>query len=97
MIRLFLADADLKRAIVDGVLRREQSIDFKLAERVPLEGLPDLEVLDIAALEQSDAGIVREWRPSICPSAKSSKRYCSSSMLPTRPIWKIAFVCSPAL
>ena len=52
MIRLFLADADLKRAIVDGVLRREQSIDFKLAERVPLEGLPDLEVLDIAALEQ---------------------------------------------
>lgn len=52
MIRLFLADADLKRAIVDGVLRREQSIDFKLAERVPLEGLPDLEVLAIAALEQ---------------------------------------------
>lgn len=46
----FLADADLKRAIVDGVLRREDA-DFKLAESVPLEGLPDREVLAYAAAE----------------------------------------------
>ena len=49
MIRLFLADADLNRAIVDGFIRRNQQVYFRKAEEIPLEGLPDPEVLSIAA------------------------------------------------
>jgi hypothetical protein len=37
----FLADADLDYAIVQGVLHREPSIDFKSANDAGLEGLPD--------------------------------------------------------
>src|SRR5580658_2850177 len=49
MIRRFLADADLNGAIVSGVIRRAADLDFKRAEQVPLEGLPDDAVLAIAA------------------------------------------------
>ena len=51
MIHLFLADVDLKRAIVDGVLRRDHNVDFKLAQQASLDGMPDLEVLAFAARE----------------------------------------------
>jgi len=51
MIHLFLADVDLKRAIVDGVLRRDLRVDFKIAQQASFDGLPDPEVLAIAALE----------------------------------------------
>jgi len=51
MLRL-LADADLKSAIVTGVVRRNPSIDFKRAEEVPLEGLEDPKVLAVAAQER---------------------------------------------
>ena len=47
----FLADADLDYAIVQGVLHREPSIDFKSANDAGLEGLPDDKVLEIAARE----------------------------------------------
>lgn len=47
----FLADADLDDAIVRGVRRREPSIDFKNATDAALEGLPDPEVLELAAAE----------------------------------------------
>lgn len=47
----FLADADLDNAIVQGVRRREPSIDFKSANDAGLEGLPDEKVLEIAAGE----------------------------------------------
>ena len=49
MIRRFLADADLNGAILSGVVRRSTNVDFKRAEDVPLEGLPDEVVLDLAA------------------------------------------------
>ena len=42
-------DADLNRAIVSGVIRRNSEVDFKRAEDVPLEGLHDEAVLDVAA------------------------------------------------
>lgn len=45
----FLADADLKPAILTGVKRREPSVDFQTARVASLEGLGDLEVLAIAA------------------------------------------------
>jgi hypothetical protein len=45
----FLADADLNRAIVTGVLRREPSVDFLTAQAAGLRGLSDLEVLALAA------------------------------------------------
>jgi len=47
----FLADAELDCAIVPGVRRREPSIDFKSANDAGLEGLPDPQVLELAAAE----------------------------------------------
>ena len=47
----FQADADLKHAIVAGTLRRAASLDFRRAEAVPLEGLADPVVLELAAEE----------------------------------------------
>ena len=48
----FLADADLDDSIVSGCRRREPTMDFLSANDAKLEGIPDLEVLKIAA-EQS--------------------------------------------
>jgi Domain of unknown function (DUF5615) len=45
----FLADADIKRAIVLGVNQREPAVDFEDAQTASLEGLHDSEVLAIAA------------------------------------------------
>ncbi len=50
MIR-FLADADLKDAIVSGCVRREPAMDFLSANAANLHDLPDPEVLRIAAQE----------------------------------------------
>lgn len=50
MIGRLLADADLKRAILTGLLRRNPEIDFKRAEEVPLEGPADPIVLGVAAI-----------------------------------------------
>jgi predicted nuclease of predicted toxin-antitoxin system len=47
----FQADNDLKRAIVSGVLRRQQAVDFQDAADAHLHGLPDEEVLALAARE----------------------------------------------
>ena len=43
------ADADLKQAIVSGVIRRQPNIDFQSANEAELEGLKDAEVLLLAA------------------------------------------------
>jgi Domain of unknown function (DUF5615) len=48
----FLADADLNRAIVSGVLRREPSLDFLTAQTAGLRGMNDPEVLALAAERQ---------------------------------------------
>jgi hypothetical protein len=48
MIR-FLADASLRDAIVRGCLRREPGIDFLSAKDAKLEGVPDPDVLALAA------------------------------------------------
>ena len=48
----FLADADLNRAIVSGVLRREPSIDFLTAHAAGLHRMKDPEVLTLAAGEE---------------------------------------------
>ena len=45
----FLADADLNKAIVTGVLRREPTVDFLTAQAAGLRGLKDPEVLALAA------------------------------------------------
>jgi predicted nuclease of predicted toxin-antitoxin system len=45
----FQADADLKQAIVAGVVRRQPNIDFQSANAAGLEGKRDSEVLVIAA------------------------------------------------
>jgi predicted nuclease of predicted toxin-antitoxin system len=47
----FLADADFNQKIVLGLLRREPAIDFQTASRGDVIGLPDPEVLAIAARE----------------------------------------------
>ena len=50
MIR-FLADADLNEGIVAGCLRREPEMDFLSANEADLEGVPDPEVLALAAAQ----------------------------------------------
>jgi hypothetical protein len=45
----FLADADLNEGIVTGCLRREPSMDFLSANEANLEGVPDPQVLALAA------------------------------------------------
>ena len=47
----FQADADLRQAIVTGVIRRQPKLDFQSANEAKLEGLKDREVLEIAARE----------------------------------------------
>jgi predicted nuclease of predicted toxin-antitoxin system len=56
----FLADNDLRSAIVKGVRRCERSVDFQSAQEAGLDGLTDLEVLAVAA----DAGrilVSHDW------------------------------------
>ncbi len=48
----FLADADLNKTIVSGVLRREPSIDFLTAHAAGLQRLSDTDVLTVAARQQ---------------------------------------------
>lgn len=48
----FQPDADLNRAIVTGVMRREATIDFQSSNALLLSGLTDLEVLTLAAQEK---------------------------------------------
>lgn len=45
----FQADADLKEWIVTAIKRREPGVDFRTAYDAGLEGLPDSQVLAIAA------------------------------------------------
>ena len=45
----FQADADLNHIIVQATLRREPSIDFQTAHAAGLVGVPDPEVLALAA------------------------------------------------
>lgn len=47
----FQADNDLKRAIVQGVKRRQPAIDFQTAEEAQLDGLSDENVLALATSE----------------------------------------------
>lgn len=47
----FLADNDLRRAIVDGVLRLSPDVDFRSAQEAGLNGLVDIEVLRLAAAD----------------------------------------------
>ncbi|MCX6599923.1 MAG: DUF5615 family PIN-like protein [Acidobacteria bacterium] len=48
MIR-FLADADLRYGVVKALRRKEPAIDFASADDAGLAGVPDPEVLEIAA------------------------------------------------
>ena len=48
----FLADADLNKAIVNGIVRREPSLDFQTAQAAGLRGLNDPAVLALAAKQQ---------------------------------------------
>jgi predicted nuclease of predicted toxin-antitoxin system len=45
----FQADADFNQEILDGLIRKEPLIDFQTAHEAGLTGLPDEEVLKIAA------------------------------------------------
>ncbi len=47
----FQADIDLRFPIVKGVKRREPAIDICSAQEAALDGLPDSEVLALAAAE----------------------------------------------
>ena len=47
----FLADANFNRKIIAGVQRRETQINFLSGAQVDLTGIPDLQVLALAASE----------------------------------------------
>ena len=47
-----MADADLNKAIVTGLIRREPSLDFLTAQAAGLRGLNDFAVLALAAQQQ---------------------------------------------
>ena len=65
MIR-FLADASLRHAVVSGCLRREPAIDFLSAHLARLRGIPDPEVLAIAA---------RDGRILVTPDFRTMPRH----------------------
>ena len=85
----FLADADLNRAIVSGVLRREPSLDFLTAQAAGLRRMNDPEVLALAAelrrvlvshRRRHDTGslphIQAHWKAELgCISHPSEPRY----------------------
>lgn len=48
----FLADADLNKAIISGVLRREPTLDFQTAQAAGLREMKDPAVLALAADQQ---------------------------------------------
>ncbi len=48
----FQADADLRQAILAGVIRRQPDVDFQSANEAGFEGIKDPEVLAIAAREK---------------------------------------------
>ena len=60
MIR-FLADADLNEGIISGCLRRAPTMDFLSANDADLQGVPDREVLRIAA-EQDRILVSHDFR-----------------------------------
>ena len=60
MIR-FLAAASLRDAIVSGCLRREPAIDFLSTNDATLAGVPDPEVLALAAA-QSRIPVTSDWK-----------------------------------
>ena len=47
----FLADYDFNGEIIDGLLRREPSVDLRSGHEAGLEGVPDPDVLEKAADE----------------------------------------------
>jgi hypothetical protein len=76
----FLADVDLNRAIVTGVLGQEPALDFITAIEADLEGRGDPDVLEFAA---SQGRILVSHDTSTMPvhfiaspSGRSSKRFC---------------------
>lgn len=74
----FLADADLNKARVNGVLRREPSVDFLTAQAAALRGLRDSQVLRLAAelkrvLVSHDVGTMTAHFPRI-PELRNAER-----------------------
>jgi hypothetical protein len=66
----FLADADLNHSIVKGCRRHEPAMDFLSANEAKLEGLPDADVLAIAA-EQDRILVTHAVKPCLSILARS--------------------------
>ena len=82
----FLADADLNKAIVNGVLRRESSLDFLTAQAAQLRGMSDIKVLALAAeqrrvLVSHDVGTMP---PHFSAFRKSGKQSSGVFLIPQR-------------
>ena len=85
----FLADADLKRAIVAGVKRREPVVDFQTAQDAGLEGLNDPDVLAVAA-QQGRILVSHDFEPclaifgALCPGKRARGVFLISQDSPIR-------------
>ena len=88
----FLADADLNRAIVTGVQRREPSVDFQTAQSAGLRRVKDPQVLALAAegqriLVSHDVGHNARSLPHI-----QGRRKLLSGRLPGYSSWLLKLV-----
>ncbi len=78
----FLADADLNKTIVSGVLRREPSLDFLTAQAAGLRRMTDPEVLALAAEQQRvlvshDVGTM----PAHFRAFQNTRKHCAGVFL----------------
>ena len=78
----FLADADLNKAIVSGVLRREPSLDFLTSQAAGLRRMTDPEVLALASEQQRvlvshDVGTM----PAHFRAFQNSRKHCAGVFL----------------
>ena len=85
----FLADENFNAKIVVGLLRREPSMDFQTAKAARILGLPDQDILAIAAHEgRLLLSHDRETMPAhfsrLTPTAASAGLIVVSQSLPTR-------------
>ncbi len=87
----YQADADLNQAIVTGLLRRESTIDFQTAFAAGLEGVKDLDVLQLQHSKDvfSSATIAKQCHRNLLSSLLLI-RVLESLLFPEKYRWKLS-------
>jgi hypothetical protein len=91
----FQADADVHNGIVLAVRRREPAIDFATADDSQLDGVPDPEVLEIAASQgrilvtHDRRTMMRHFRSRIAQAKSSPGVFLVSQFEPLGPVVEV--------